>query len=349
MQSFKLLCNATKIGGLSLKNRMVMPAMMTNYSDNSGCVNGQHLAYYGRRSLGGVGLVIVEPASVHASGRTRKGQLTIYNESELAGLERLANDIKLHGAKAAIQLFHGGRNAPFRVTGMQPVGASPIAASRMEEPKEISVQELEQVIGAFAVAAGLAKQAGFDAIEISATTGGLLGQFLSEATNIRKDDYGGSLENRFAPLKAVVGAVKDEVGNDFPLLCRFNAQEDPGIHSGLNLEEGKEIVRLLESAGIHVAHVYVGDDGAPLPLHERPLRGSKLLRLSQQIKLATNIPVIAVGRIDPTSGEKALKGQKADLIAMGKILDRGSGPTKQNSRREIQNCSSVYRLPAMHR
>ncbi len=320
MHSFNLLGQAIQIAGLNLRNRMVMPAMLTNFSDSRGLVNDRHLAYYRRRALGGAGMIIVEPSYVHPRGRIRKEQLSLCDESALPGLRRLAQVIHEQGAQAAIQLHHGGRNARSLVTGQQPLGASPIPTPGLEEPRVITPRELDEVIHSFARAASLVRQAGFSALEISATTGGLLGQFLSPAANVRMDKYGGSPENLARPLKAVIKVVQDEIGSDFPLICRFNSQEDPNIKNGLTLKEGKEIASLLEKAGVHAAHVYVDYDGAPQPLDQRPLKKAELLHLAQGIKDAVNIPVIAVGRIDPLSAEKALRGKKADLIAMGKAL-----------------------------
>ena len=320
MHSFYLLCQAIQIGSLSLRNRLVMPAMLTNFSNSQGLVNDQHLAYYQRRARGGVGLITVEPSYVHPRGRIRKEQLSLCDNSALPGLRRLAQVIHEQGAQAAVQLHHGGRNARSMVTGQQPLGASPIPTPGLEKPRQINPEELEEVIFSFAQAARLVRQAGFAALEISATTGGLLGQFLSPAANLRGDEYGGSLENRASLLKAVIKEVQDEIGSDFPIICRFNSQEDPNIKNRLTLKEGKEIARLIERAGVDAAHVYVDYDGAPQPLDQRPLKKAGLLHLAQSIKEAVNIPVIAVGRIDPLSAEKALREKKADLIAMGKAL-----------------------------
>lgn len=320
MCSFNLLFQEIQIGGLQIRNRLVMPAMLTNFSDDQGLINHRHLAYYQCRALGGAGLIVVEPSYVHPRGRIRKEQLSLCDASALPGLRRLAQAIQKQGARAAIQLHHGGRNARSLVTGQQPLGASPIPTPGLEEPLEIPPAELEEAIVSFARAAGLVREAGFDALEISATTGGLLGQFLSPAANVREDEFGGSLENRARPLLAVIRAVQDEIGNGFPVICRFNGREDPNVISGLTLQDGKQIARLIQDAGVHAAHVYVDYDGAPQPLDQRPLKKAELLHLAQGVKEAVGIPVIAVGRIDPFSAEKALKEKKADLIAMGKAL-----------------------------
>jgi 2,4-dienoyl-CoA reductase-like NADH-dependent reductase (Old Yellow Enzyme family) len=320
MPSFHNLFQTIDISHLGIRNRLVMPAMLTNFCDRQGFVNDRHLAYYRRRAQGGVGLIIVEPSFVHPRGRIRNEQLSLCDEAALPGLQRLVKAIQNHGSRAAIQLHHGGRNARSVVTGSQPLGASPIPTPGLEKPREIIPQELNEVVGAFSRAADLGRQAGFDALEISATTGGILGQFLSPAANTRGDEYGSSFENRSRPLLAVIKAIQAEVGSRFPLICRINSREDPSVESGLTLEDGKLIAASLELAGIHAIHVYVDYDGAPQPLDQRPLENAALLHLTHEIKKTVRIPVIAVGRMDPLSADKALCTKKADMVAMGKAL-----------------------------
>lgn len=303
-----------------MKNRIVMPAMLTNFSLPEGLVTDQHLAYYRARAAGGAGLIIIEPSYVHPHGRIRVEQLSVCDESAIPGLKRLVETVRNEGSKAAIQLHHGGRNARSVVTGLQPVGPSTIPTPGLEVPREITAGELEEVIASFARAALIVREAGFDALEISATTGGLLGQFMSRACNDRSDRYGDGLTRRAEPLLDVLKAVRSHVGDSFPIICRFNGREDARIKNGLTARQGREIAGLVEAAGVDAAHVYVDYDGAPAPIEERPLRPGGLIELARGIKGAVNLPVIAVGRIGPLAAERLLASKGADLISMGKAL-----------------------------
>ncbi|WP_406677799.1 FAD-dependent oxidoreductase [Neomoorella carbonis] len=321
MQQFPLLISPTKIGNLQLKNRMVMPPMETNYAYSDGSVTDRLVTYHEERARGGVGLIIVEASYVHITGKGFKNGLGIYSDRLIPGLRRLVEAVHAHGAKIAIQLFHGGRQAHSEYTGQPLLAPSPIPDPTVGEiPKELSRDEINMLVKAFAEAARRAKTAGFDAIEIHGAHGYLLDEFLSPFSNKRTDEYGGSLENRMRFPLEVVRAVRQAVGPEFPIIYRMSADEK--VPGGLTLDETKVVARRLEQEGVNALHVSAGVyASAQWVIQPMYLPRGCLVDLAQGIKSVVKIPVIAVGRInDPEVAEDILKAGKADLISFGREL-----------------------------
>jgi 2,4-dienoyl-CoA reductase-like NADH-dependent reductase (Old Yellow Enzyme family)/thioredoxin reductase len=308
-----------KIGRMHLKNRFVMAPMGTKHASKEGYVNSSIKDYFEARAQGGAGLIIVEATLVHPRGRGFENLLEITDDKFIPGLTELAGVIHKHGAKAALQLQHCGRLAKSRMMGMQPVAPSPIAAAGGELPKELTPEEIEEIIGSFARAAQRAKKAGFDALEIHGAHGYLIDQFLSPSSNKRKDFYGGDLPNRARFLIEIIKAVKGAVEDGCPVWCRINGTEY-GVREGTTLEQVKETARLAEKAGADAIHVSAYGPEAPQNLvFPGPVSGV-LAHLGQGIKEAVTVPVILVGRITPEAGERILAEGKADLVSLGKAL-----------------------------
>ncbi|MGB9661677.1 MAG: FAD-dependent oxidoreductase [Moorellaceae bacterium] len=321
MKKFALLSGPIKIGRLELKNRMVMPPMVTNYAYTDGSVTPRLIAYHTERAKGGVGLIIVEATYVHPSGKGFKNQLGIYSDRLLPGLRRLVDAVHAQGAKIAIQLYHGGRQTTSAVTGQPIVAPSALPCATIGEvPKELTKEEIASLVRAFAEAARRAKAAGFDAVEVHGAHGYLINEFLSPLANKRTDEYGGSLENRMRFPLEVVRAVRQAVGPDYPVLYRLSADEK--ISGGLTLEETKVFARRLEQEGVNALHVSAGIyETAAWIIQPMYLPRGCLVDLAQGIKSAVNLPVIAVGRInDPDLAEEILAAGKADLVAFGRQL-----------------------------
>lgn len=342
MQQFPLLISPTKIGNLQLKNRMVMPPMETNYAYGDGSVTDRLVAYHEERARGGVGLIIVEASYVHITGKGFKNGLGIYSDRLIPGLRRLVEAVHAHGAKIAIQLFHGGRQAHSEYTGQPLLAPSPIPDPTVgETPKELSKDEINMLVKAFAEAARRAKTAGFDAIELHGAHGYLLDEFLSPFSNKRTDEYGGSLENRMRFPLEVVRAVRQAVGPEFPIIYRMSADEK--VPGGLTLDETKVVARRLEQEGVNALHVSAGVyASAQWVIQPMYLPRGCLVDLAQGIKSVVKIPVIAVGRInDPEVAEDILKAGKADLISFGRgLLTDPEMPKKVIEGRldEIRHC-----------
>jgi len=309
------------VGTMRLKNRFVMPPMVTNFATREGYVTDRSRNYYGARAEGGVGLVIVEATCIETPvGKGFYNQLVIDDDKFIPGLRTLAEAIQRHGARAAIQLHHAGRNSSSAITGQQLVAPSAIPMPNGEIPRELTVDEIKATIRRFAEAAGRAKEVGFDAVEIHAAHGYLISQFLSAGSNKRQDEYGGDLKNRARMLLETIAAVKTAVGDSYPVWCRINGREY-GIEGGITIEEAQETARMCQAAGIVAVHVSAfgyGTDPRHLPLSAQ--REGYLLRFAEAVKPAVNLPVITVGGMTLALGEKALQEGKANLIAIGRGL-----------------------------
>ncbi|MEW6227218.1 MAG: FAD-dependent oxidoreductase [Bacillota bacterium] len=342
MVSFQLLTSPTKIGNMELRNRMVMAPMVTDYAYEDGSVTGRLRAYHEERAKGGVGLIIVEASYVHPSGKGFQNEVGIYSDKLVPGLRSLANVAHAHGAKIAIQLYHGGRQTTSNVTGQPIVAPSPIPdPTKGETPKELSKDEIAGLVKTFAEAARRAKAAGFDAVEVHGAHGYLINEFLSPYSNKRTDEYGGSLENRMRFPLEVVRAVRQAVGPGFPVTYRMSADEK--VPGGLTLDETKVFAKRLEQEGINALHVSAGVyESAAWIIQPMSLPRGCLVDLAQGIKSAVKIPVIAVGRInDPEVAETILAEGKADLIAFGReLLTDPDMPRKVTEGRldEIRRC-----------
>jgi 2,4-dienoyl-CoA reductase-like NADH-dependent reductase (Old Yellow Enzyme family) len=302
---------------LELRNRIVMPPMVTQYGSEKGNVSERTRNYYEARARGGVGLLIVETTYVHQSGKAFTNQLGISGDKFISGLSELVHVIHRHGAKAAIQLHHGGRLAKSELSGVQPFAPSPIATPGGELPKELTIDEIAKIVGWFAQAALRAKKAGFDGVEIHGAHGYLIDQFLSCSSNKRRDAYGGTLQNRSRFLIEIIKAVRESVGRNYPVWCRINGKEY-GVEQGTSLEEAQQIARMAQDASADLIHVSAGGSTAPVRVTSPKFTPAVITDLAEGIKKAVSVPVIAVGRITPEAGERILAEGKADLIAIGK-------------------------------
>ena len=316
---FERLFQPGRIGTLEIKNRIVMPPMATGYASEDGSVTDRLIAYYEERAKGGPGLIIVEISCIDAPvGRGLARQIGIDNDNFIPGLARLASAIKRHGARAAIQLHHAGRQTSYRLTGFKPVAPSPIAGRDGEVPRELTADEIKRLVNRFAEAAWRAREAGFDGVEIHGAHGYLVSQFLSPLSNKRQDEYGGTIENRARFLVEIIRAIRSRLGRDYPLWCRLSAVE-LNVEGGITLEETKVVAKLAEQAGadaIHVSAHAVGTARRP-PMAQQP---GAFIEYAEAVKKVVSVPVIAVGRITPELGEQALRERRADFIALGRQL-----------------------------
>jgi len=314
-----------RLGSLKLKNRLVMPAMLTKYGSGDGFVTERLKNYYEARAKGGVGLVIIEAAYVHPSGQIRPNQLGIFDDKFVIGLKELSEVIRNHGAAAAIQLHHAGRLARSELTGVQPLGPSAIPMGHFahglqgELPKEMSASQIEMLTLCFAKAAERAKEAGIYGVEIHAASGYLFAQFLSRAANHRQDAYGGSLENRARFLMETLRAIRKATGTQYPIWCRINGKEH-GIKQGISIDEAKETACMAEEAGADAIHVTATGPQSQITVGAQPLVPGLNMDLAYEIKKVVKIPVITVGWVTPQAGEEFLEAGKADYVAMGKAL-----------------------------
>lgn len=317
--AYPTLFSPIAIGKMALKNRVVMAPMLTNYSDSQGRVSARHLAYYGARALGGAGLILTEGTAVHPGGRGFPFGLGCWDDEHEAGLKELARTIHQGGAKGAVQLIHAGRQTNTKLAGSQPVAPSPIPCPGMrEKPRELTREEIGELVEAFATGARRARDAGFDAVELHGAHGYLVNQFLSPYSNKRTDEYGGDTEGRSQFAVRTIRRIRELAGEDFPVLCRISADEF--VDGGIKADEAVKIARILEREGVAAVHVSAGVYGSVPPTgHPHGTPYGVFSHLAERIKGAVRVPVITVGRITrPSVAEEILESGKADLVAVGR-------------------------------
>lgn len=308
------------INGLYLPNRIIMPAMCTEYANSDGSVSQRMIDYYAVRAQGGVGLIIVEIPYIDKYSKAFPHMFGLYDDKLIPGLKKLSQAIHDNGGKAALQLAHVGRRASSKLTFAPAIGPSAIPAVGCEVPRELTASQVKDVIKSFDEAARRAVVSGFDAVEIHMAHGYIINQFLSPYSNHRTDEYGGSLENRARFAVEIVEAVRRTVGPSFPIFCKITGSEF--VDEGIDMKMCKEYVRILEKAGIDAVTVSGGilESGEYIVQPMAVPRGCHVER-AREVKKSAAIPVIAIGRINkPFLAEEILQNGDADMVAIGRGL-----------------------------
>ena len=317
------LFQAGRIGRIQIRNRIVMPAMGTNFTGLDGVVCDRNLQYYRERARGGAGLIITEAAYVDKTSHSRPHAIGACDDRFIAGLRRLTEAIRAEGAASCIQLIHTGKLAPSKVIGCTPLAPSAIPhASTGEVPRAMSLEDIRYIVGCFASAAGRAADAGFDAVEVHGAHGYLLHQFLSPVSNCRTDEYGGSFANRARFSLEVVRAVRKRVGPEFPVLFRLSATEF--LPGGFTTAEMIQLAHWLEREGVAALDVSAGTTetayGSAQVVQTMYFEPGAYANYARMIKDQVTIPVIAVGRINPDVAEAILAHGDADFVAAGRAF-----------------------------
>ena len=333
------------IGGLTARNRIVMPPMNTNLAHGDGFASDRNRDYYAERARGGAGIVILEAMFVEWAAKHRTFGMGVSQDKYIPGLARVAQGIKENGALAMAQINHNGRLLSEDATGLQTVAVSTfVNPATSEVSLEFSTEEVQEMVGKFAAAALRVKAAGFDGVEIHGAHGYLLAQFLSPFTNKRTDQYGGSLENRMRMPLQVVRRVRQLCGNDFIIGYRISGEEY--FQGGLTLEETTRAAQELEKAGVDLLDVSGSSlEGPPklakvIPCYYLP-HGFHM-HAAAAMKKAVSVPVIGVGRINcAVEAASYLNDGKADLVAVGRqfIADaHWPNKAKEGRLKEIRRC-----------
>jgi 2,4-dienoyl-CoA reductase-like NADH-dependent reductase (Old Yellow Enzyme family) len=323
-----ILLTPARIGPIEIPNRIVMPPMTTRTADDEGNVTDASIAYYMARVRGGTGLITVEMASPEKAGRHRRRELGIYHDGFVPGLTRLVDEIHSGGARASIQLGHGGGHTRFDICGEQPVAPSaiphPVYEVTLETivPEAMSKERINAAISAYAAAAIRAEKAGFDCVEIHAAHGYLISQFHAPFENRRNDEYGGGLDNRARFGLEVLRAVK-AAAPSLAVIYRLSVEDF--FDGGLSYGEGRVIAIWAARAGADAVHVTAGHYRSKPSAHRMipPMAepDAPFLEFAADVKRAIKVPVIAVGRLgDPAVAAQAVDSGKADFIALGRSL-----------------------------
>jgi 2,4-dienoyl-CoA reductase-like NADH-dependent reductase (Old Yellow Enzyme family) len=309
-----LLFSPMQVKGITFRNRVVMPPMVTGRADTSGCATDEIIAHYERRARGGTGMVIVEATYVHEGGRCWERGLGAASPRHEAGLSALAGRLHQAGAVAAIQLVHGGPQASPEASGSPTVGPSAVRPSDdAPEPRPLSVAEMQAIQGHFGEAAARAEAAGFDAVEVHGAHGFLLDSFLSSQRNLRDDAYGGPIQGRMRMLVETCQRVRSRLGEGALLICRISIFNK--IREGFARPDFEQLVKGLEGTGVDVLHLSTDGDGA--------FRGyfGDDRSLGQRAKALTDLPIIVAGRLgDPADAERAIAEGHCDFAAVGSAM-----------------------------
>lgn len=309
------------VKNMTIKNRIVMMPMGTNYGEQNGEMSFLHINYYEQRAKGGTGLIIVENASIDSpQGSNGTTQLRIDHDNYLPRLFKFCENIHRYGTKIAIQINHAGASAISSRINMQPVSASDVPSKEGGEiPRPLSREEILHIVKKYGEAAKCAQTAGFDAVEIHAGHSYLISQFLSPITNKRTDEFGGSVENRTRFCRMVIDEVRKQVGPFFPIMLRLSADEL--MEGGNTLDDTLEYLDYLQEE-VDIFDVSCGLNGSiQYQIDANYLPDGWRSYMAKAVKEKFNKPCISMGNIrDPKVAERILADGDADLIGMGRGL-----------------------------
>src|SRR6476660_5099744 len=317
------------LGNVEIRNRVVMTGHGTGMAKDY-LPTDQHVAYYRERAMGGTGLIGMAFPQIHPTSQDVPGEPRSWLPEIVPGLHKITSAVHEYGARIVMQLGHGGRqgHSTFTERALWSPSNTPCPFN-LEMPKEMEIEDIDEIIAAHAVGARHAKQGGMDGVEIHSGYGGyLLASFLSPFSNHRTDEYGGSLENRMRIVLRVIDAVRAEVGPDY--LVGMNLQGHDFSPGGLEVSDAQQIAQVIAATGnidyicVKAATYNEAHQNVPDMQHPKRIWES----LAAAIKSVVDIPVIAVGRIN----------------------DRHDAPANRRSRDRQQDARGPPRRnPALHR
>lgn len=323
-EKYPYVLESSDIGAAKPVNRIIFPAWQLNYANTDGTVSEKLNGFYTGLAEGGCGTIITGCAVVSPDTVAFDRVMRIDNDRFIPGLKRLFGEIERRGSVPAIQLIHYGRQALSAVTGSELLAPSAIPCPVMSQfdpgykMREMSVEDINRVRDDFVSAAGRAVEAGAKMVEIHAAHGYLLNEFLSPYANRRTDAYGGTVENRARLMLDIIRGVRERLGRSVTISVRVSGNEF--VDGGLTPPDYKEIIPLMEKAGMDLLHVSAGVYESmerivpPLTLGDLPH-----VDIAAELKKYASVPVCAVGSVFTLEAAEAVVASgKADFVAMGR-------------------------------
>jgi 2,4-dienoyl-CoA reductase-like NADH-dependent reductase (Old Yellow Enzyme family) len=320
------LFEPSEINGLKLENRFIRSATWEGMAAEDGSCTPKLIHLMSELARGGVGLIITSHAYVQKAGQVRNGQLGIYSDHMIPGLKEMTDAVHTHRGKIVCQVAHAGFFADARFSGQMPIAPSNVPGIAEGPRREMTPEDIQTVVKAFAAAAKRVQTAGFDGVQIHAAHGYLLSQFISPLFNQRIDEYGGSLENRIRLPLEVLQAIRSTVGGGFPVLIKVNCKEfrDDGLQPNEFVQVGKK----LAGAGIDAIEVSGGLPISPKKLPSQPginkeEKEAYFQEEAKALKKQTDVPIILVGGNRSFHvAERIVAQGVADYISMSRPLIR---------------------------
>jgi len=319
MMEITRLFEPITINQLTIKNRIVMPAMGLAYSSDYS-FNDRYRAFYRERARGGVGLLTIGPMAIDRVG-SAPFMPGLFEDGYIGPLREFTDELHQEtDVRIATQLLHMGRYTFSALTGIQPIAPSPIPSTLTHEtPREMTLDDIETVKAAYVQAARRAVEARFDLVEILACTGYLISEFLSPLTNRRTDAYGGTIENRMRFGLEVIRAVRQVIGPDVAMGIRVAGNDF--MEGGHTNRESAQFAAAAEAAGVNAINVTGGWHETKVPQLTSNVPSGAFVYLARGIKNAVKVPVFASNRLgDPYVAEKALRSGACDMICWGRPL-----------------------------
>ena len=319
--NYKNIFTPLTIKNMTMRNRIMMTPMGTNYGEQTGEMSFLHIDYYTERAKGGVGLIMVENASVDSPlGSNGTTQIRIDHDNYMPRFFKLCETLHAHGACVGVQLNHAGASAQSKRTNMQPVSASDIPSKAGGEiPRPLKVEVIYEIVKKYGEAAARAQACGFDCVEIHAGHSYLLSQFMSPTTNKRTDEFGGCPENRARFTKLVIEEVRKQVGPMFPIFVRISADEL--MEGGNTLEDTLELLSYFQEE-VDAFDVSAGLNGSlQFQIDANYLKDGWRSYMAKAVREKYNKPCVTMGNIrDPRVADDILERGDADIIGMGRGL-----------------------------
>jgi 2,4-dienoyl-CoA reductase (NADPH2) len=343
---YRHLFTPMRIGSLTVANRIVFAAHLTNYATEDGRPSEQHAAYYAARAAGGAGLIITEEHSTHPTDWPYEKLIHGFHPAVIPGYRRITEAVHAHDVPILAQINHNGGQASSMYTRLPVWAPSPVPDPLFREvPKAVDAGEIAEIIAGYALVADHCMRGGFDGIELQCSHSSIVRGFLSPATNRRTDDYGGSRSNRARLLLEIVAAVRDAIGPGPVLGVRLCGDEL--IEGGTTIDDAVAVARMVEaSAAVDYINTSIGVATATLFMIEASMQippGYSMF-IPSAIRDAVGLPVVGVGRFkDPLQADRALRDGHCDLVGVvrGQIADADfAAKARSGHAVDIRSCLS---------